>query len=101
MPAEPLSREEVEEQLAGLPGWAVEGGALGCRYRFSSHFAATAFVVHVARVQDELNHHSDLTLGYDTVTLAVRTHDAGGALTALDFQLARRVRESAVAHEAR
>ncbi|MFM9446026.1 4a-hydroxytetrahydrobiopterin dehydratase [Streptomyces acidiscabies] len=101
MPAEPLSRKEVEEQLAELPGWAVEGGALGCRYQFSSHFAATAFVVHVARVQDELNHHSDLTLGYDTVTLAVRTHDAGGALTALDFRLARRVRESAVAHEAR
>ncbi|MEU0061459.1 4a-hydroxytetrahydrobiopterin dehydratase, partial [Streptomyces sp. NPDC006334] len=31
----------------------------------------------------------DLTLGYDSVTLAVNTHSAGGTLTELDFELAR------------
>ncbi|WP_416970034.1 4a-hydroxytetrahydrobiopterin dehydratase [Streptomyces sp. 4F14] len=101
MSAEALSHEELGERLAELPGWGVEDGALGRGFRFPSHFAAAAFVVHVARIQDELNHHSDLTLGYDTVTLAVRTHDAGGALTVRDIELARRVRDAATAHGAR
>ncbi|QNP69245.1 4a-hydroxytetrahydrobiopterin dehydratase [Streptomyces roseirectus] len=91
MSAEPLSQKEIEERLAELPGWSVESGNLSRSYRFSSHADAAAFVGHVARIQDELNHHSELTLGYDTVRLAVSTHSAGGALTGLDFELARRV----------
>jgi 4a-hydroxytetrahydrobiopterin dehydratase len=57
-------------------------------------------VVHIAQVQEELNHHSDLTLGYDTVALTVHTHSAGGAVTALDFGLARRVEDLAPVHGA-
>lgn len=100
MTAEPLSDKETEDRLAELPGWSVAAGRLTRTFRLPSHFAAAAFVVHVARVQDELNHHSDLTLGYNKVTLAVHTHDAGGALTDLDFELARRVGELATAHGA-
>lgn len=100
MPPEPLSQKEVEDRLTELPGWSVHDGLLTRSYRLASHFAATGLVVHVAQIQEELGHHSDLTLGYDTVTLAVRTHSAGGALTDLDFELARRVQESAPAHGA-
>ncbi|MFF3644136.1 4a-hydroxytetrahydrobiopterin dehydratase [Streptomyces sp. NPDC002564] len=100
MPPEPLSQKEVEDRLTELPGWSVDDGLLTRSYRLASHFAATGLVVHVAQIQEELGHHSDLTLGYDTVTLAVRTHSADGALTDLDFELARRVQESAPAHGA-
>ncbi len=57
-------------------------------------------VVHVAQVQEELDHHSDLTLGYDTVSLAVHTHSAGGAVTEKDVELARRVEDLATGHGA-
>jgi 4a-hydroxytetrahydrobiopterin dehydratase len=57
-------------------------------------------VVHIAQVQEELNHHSDLTLGYNTVSLAVHTHSAGGAVTEKDFELARRVEDLAPGHGA-
>ncbi|MEU3512094.1 4a-hydroxytetrahydrobiopterin dehydratase [Streptomyces longwoodensis] len=100
MAVEPLSQEETEDRLAELPGWSVDGGRLTRTYRLGSHFAATALVVHVAQVQDALDHHSDLTLGYDTVTLAVHTHSAGGALTERDFELARRVAALAPGHGA-
>ncbi|MFH8294216.1 MULTISPECIES: 4a-hydroxytetrahydrobiopterin dehydratase [unclassified Streptomyces] len=100
MTSEPLSQKEIEDRLGELPGWSLDGGKLTRSYRLGSHFAATGLVVHIARTQDELDHHSDLTLGYHTVTLSVHTHSAGGALTALDFELARRVEELAPAHGA-
>ncbi|MBM7090938.1 4a-hydroxytetrahydrobiopterin dehydratase [Streptomyces sp. SID8111] len=100
MPVEPLSPEEIEDRLADLPGWTLDGDRLTRTYRLASHFAATAMVVHIAQVQEELDHHSDLTLGYNTVALSVHTHSAGGAVTAKDLELARRVRDLAPAHGA-
>ncbi|MFF0593756.1 4a-hydroxytetrahydrobiopterin dehydratase [Streptomyces antibioticus] len=101
MAAEPLAQKEIEERLAELPGWSLDDGRLTRSYRLDSHVAAAALVVHVARIQDELNHHAEITLGYDTVGLAVSTHSAGGAITDLDIALARRVQDAAPAHGAR
>ncbi|MEW2248254.1 MULTISPECIES: 4a-hydroxytetrahydrobiopterin dehydratase [unclassified Streptomyces] len=100
MAVEPLSQKEIEDRLAELPGWSLDEGRLARSYRLASHFAATAMVIHIAQVQEELNHHSDLTLGYNTVSLTVSTHSAGGAVTELDFELARRVQDLAPGHGA-
>ncbi|MCW7944124.1 pterin-4-alpha-carbinolamine dehydratase [Streptomyces hygroscopicus] len=99
MPVEPLSQKEIEDRLAELPGWSQDGDRIARSYRLGSHFAAAAMVVHIAQVQEELDHHSDLTLGYHTVSLTVNTHTVGG-VTALDFELARRVEELASGHGA-
>ncbi|MFD9795870.1 4a-hydroxytetrahydrobiopterin dehydratase [Streptomyces sp. NPDC059070] len=102
MPVEPLSQKDIEDRLRELPGWSLSDGAdrIGRTYRLASHFAATALVVHIARIQDELDHHSDLTLGYNTVALTVNSHDAGGAVTEKDFALAHRVQAIAAGHGA-
>ncbi|MEU6506072.1 MULTISPECIES: 4a-hydroxytetrahydrobiopterin dehydratase [Streptomyces] len=100
MAVEPLSQKEIEDRLAELPGWSLDGDRLTRTYRLGSHIAAAAFVAHIAAVQDELDHHSDLTLGYNTVSLSVHTHSAGGAVTAKDFGLARRVEDIAPGHGA-
>lgn len=101
MPAEPLSRQEIEERLGDLPGWSLDGDRITCTYRLRTHFAALGLTVHVAQIQDELNHHSDLTLGYNTVTLSVNTHDAGGVVTGHDLDLAARVAAIAGGHGVR
>ncbi|MFD6291721.1 4a-hydroxytetrahydrobiopterin dehydratase [Streptomyces sp. NPDC060205] len=101
MPLEPLSQKEIEDRLAELPGWSLDGDRISRTYRLGSHFAAAALVVHIAQVQDELDHHSDLTLGYDTVSLTVNTHSVGGAVTEKDFALAGRVEELSTGHGAR
>ncbi|MEU9295086.1 MULTISPECIES: 4a-hydroxytetrahydrobiopterin dehydratase [unclassified Streptomyces] len=98
MPTQPLSQKEIEDRLRELPGWSVEDDRLTRVYRLGDHFAATALVVHVARIQQELDHHSDLTLGYNTVSLSVNTHSAGGAVTEKDFELAERVEGIAPGH---
>ncbi|MFI1422023.1 4a-hydroxytetrahydrobiopterin dehydratase [Streptomyces sp. NPDC020731] len=100
MPVEPLSQKEIEDRLAELPGWSLDGDRLTRSYRLGSHFAATAMVVHIAQVQEELDHHSDLTLGHHTVALSVHTHSAGGVVTGKDLELARRVEDLAPGHGA-
>ncbi|MFJ2224798.1 4a-hydroxytetrahydrobiopterin dehydratase [Streptomyces anulatus] len=100
MSAEPLSPTEIDRRLESLPGWALEGDRITRTFRLPSHFAAAALTVHIARIQDELNHHSDLTLGYNTVALSVHTHDAGGAVTEKDLALAAQVASAAPAHGA-
>ncbi|MDQ0936961.1 4a-hydroxytetrahydrobiopterin dehydratase [Streptomyces turgidiscabies] len=100
MPVEPLSQKEIEDQLDELPGWTLDGDRIARSYRLGSHFAATALVIHIAQVQEELDHHSDLTLGYNTVSLTVNTHSVGGAVTGLDLELARRVEGLAPGHGA-
>ena len=99
MPTEPLSQKEIEDRLRELPGWSLAGDRIERRYRLGDHFAATALVVHVAQIQQELNHHSDLTLGYDSVAVSVNTHSAGG-ITDKDFELAARVEAVAPGHGA-
>ncbi|WP_330241581.1 4a-hydroxytetrahydrobiopterin dehydratase [Streptomyces sp. NBC_00525] len=101
MPAAPLSPHEIEDGLRDLPGWTPDGDRITCSYRLPSHVAAAAFTVHIAAIQDELNHHSDLTLGYNTVTLAVNSHDAGGKVTGKDLALAARISAVAPGHGAR
>ncbi|MFJ6512633.1 4a-hydroxytetrahydrobiopterin dehydratase [Streptomyces sp. NPDC091406] len=100
MSAEPLSPSETDRRLESLPGWAREGDRITRTFRLPSHFAAAALTVHIAQIQDELNHHSDLTLGYNTVALSVHTHDAGVAITEKDLTLAARVAAAAPAHGA-
>lgn len=100
MPVEPLSQKEIEDRLVELPGWSLDGDRISRSYRLGSHFAAAAMVVHIAQVQEALDHHSDLTLSYHTVSLTVNTHSVGGAVTELDFALARRVEELAPGHGA-
>ncbi|MDT3398005.1 4a-hydroxytetrahydrobiopterin dehydratase [Streptomyces sp. B1866] len=100
MAAEPLAEEEIAERLAELPGWSRDGERIHRKYLFDGHRRAAALVARAAEIQEELNHHSDLTLGFTTVTVSVTTHSAGGRLTERDFALARRLEEAAAAEGA-
>ncbi|MFI7101313.1 4a-hydroxytetrahydrobiopterin dehydratase [Streptomyces sp. NPDC050161] len=97
---EPLGDEEIGDRLAELPGWSVSDGMLRRGYRFAGHLPAAVMVVHIAQIQEELDHHADLTLGYHDLAVAVNTHSIGGRITALDFGLARRIEAIAPGHGA-
>jgi 4a-hydroxytetrahydrobiopterin dehydratase len=99
--AEPLSDKEITDRLAALPGWSLseEGTSLLRTYRLP-HLPAAILAVHIARIQDELNHHSDLTFGYNTLAVTITTHAVGGRLTHKDFDLAARIAQIAPTHGA-
>ncbi|MGW2596981.1 4a-hydroxytetrahydrobiopterin dehydratase [Streptomyces klenkii] len=101
MAVEPLSQQDIEQRLRELPGWTTDGVRISRTYRFDGHFQAAAMVIHIAQIQEELDHHSDVTLGYNTVSVSVNTHSVGGKVTGLDVGLARRIEAAAAGHGAR
>ena len=89
-----LSEEQLQQALAELPGWSIEGGKLHRELQFESFVEAFGFMSQVALVAERLDHHPEWWNVYNRVVVDLTTHDAGG-LTALDVTLARRMNELA------
>lgn len=92
MAREKLDRQAVEEALSGLEGWTLAADALSISrtFTFANFSEAFAFMTRTALAAEKLDHHPDWANVYRTVEVKLNTHDAGG-LTALDFELARRM----------
>ena len=82
-----LTPDQVETELRALPHWSRQGQSIARTYPFKDFAAAIAFVNKVATLAEEAWHHPDIDVRWNTVTLTLTTHDAGG-LTARDFSLA-------------
>ena len=85
---EKLSAEQVEENLAELAQWSLNGDSLQRTFAFDDFTAAMAFVNRVAELAEQMQHHPDIMIRYNKVTLSLTTHDASG-LTEKDMALAR------------
>ena len=83
-----LSAEQIQENLGDLPSWSLNGDSLQRTFRFDDFVGSMAFVEKVADLSEEMNHHPDIMIRYNKVTLTLSTHDAGG-ITENDFTLAR------------
>lgn len=82
-----LDPERIDALLADHPEWALAGDAIQRTLVFDDFVQAMAFVNRVADVAEAQEHHPDIMIRYNKVTLTVSTHDAGG-LTEKDFALA-------------
>jgi 4a-hydroxytetrahydrobiopterin dehydratase len=87
-----LTDEEVRARLSGLTDWSREGDSITCVRKRGSFGAAILYVGAVAYLAEAANHHPDILVQWDTVTLTLSTHSAGG-LTESDFALARQISE--------
>jgi 4a-hydroxytetrahydrobiopterin dehydratase len=74
--------------LAAVPHWRRTGPILSRTYLFKDFPGAMKFVNAVAGLAEQVQHHPDIDVRWNQVTLALTTHEAGG-LTAKDFALAR------------
>lgn len=83
-----LNDEAIQRELAGLPGWAYADGALHRAFTFPTFMRGIGFVNKVADLAEDANHHPDITINYNRVTLALSTHDEGG-VSDKDVSLAR------------
>ena len=88
--AKRLPQHEIEGWIAAHPRWRFREGSIRKKYAFPSFRSAIVFVNRVATIADELNHHPDIVVKYDRVSLTLSTHDAGG-VTEKDFKLAERI----------
>lgn len=82
-----LSTSAVQQKLATLKNWKLEGEEIVRHFEFPGFPAAIQFVNKVAEKAEAANHHPDIDIRYNRVRLALVSHDAGG-LTDSDFNLA-------------
>lgn len=87
----PLDRTEIDSALAGLKGWKAEGDRLTKTFKFGDFQEAFAFMTRVAFIAEALGHHPEWTNVYNTVDIALSTHDAGDKITRRDVDLAERI----------
>ncbi len=88
--ATPLSDDEVVRRLASRPGWSRDGGAIVRVYDRPDFAGSIAFVNAVAAAANALNHHPDIAISWNKITIRSSSHDAGG-ITARDFTLAEKI----------
>ena len=89
-----LNEEKIISALATLPQWQRRGEIISRTFVFKDFPAAMKFVNAVAEIAESAQHHPDVDIRWNKVTLALTTHDAGG-LTEKDFALARQCDELA------
>jgi 4a-hydroxytetrahydrobiopterin dehydratase len=82
-----FSAQEAQARLDTLKGWQIEGGQLVKVFKLHHFRDSLAFVNKVGELAEAAGHHPDIDIRYNTVRLALSTHDAGG-LTDKDFDLA-------------
>jgi 4a-hydroxytetrahydrobiopterin dehydratase len=85
-----LSDAEIGGRLASLPDWSRAGDAITSTSKRGSFGAAMLYSGAVAYLAETANHHPDILIQWDTVTLTLSTHSAGG-ITEKDFALAEQI----------
>lgn len=83
-----LDEEGLTRELAETPGWERAGDAIVKTVKLADFMAAIGFVNRLAELAEAADHHPDITIQWNKVTLTLSTHSAGG-LTGKDFALAR------------
>ena len=89
-----LSDSEIQQALGSLPGWTRTGIAIQRIFQFPDFKAAMAFVNKIAEAAEEANHHPDIDIRYNKVTMSLVSHDSGG-ITKRDIGMAERINQTA------
>lgn len=85
-----LTDSEIQSRMSGLPDWQLRDGALERKLKFENFVQAFGFMASVALVAERMGHHPEWSNVYDTVTIRLTTHDAGG-VSEHDFALAKEI----------
>lgn len=95
-PVEKGQKPLAQNQAAGLskqvPGWSLNDTALQRDFKFKGFDEAMAFVNRVAAIAASEDHHPDMCVSYNKVSLKLTTHKIGG-LSRNDFIVAAMIDE--------
>jgi len=82
-----LTDADIEEKLKGLNGWEHKGGEITKLYKLKNYIESVGFVNKAALLAERADHHPDILLQYNKVTITLSTHSEGG-ITDKDINLA-------------
>ncbi len=92
MPPTLLTEEQIQSKLKELKSWTRAGNEIRKLLELEDFVHAMGIVNSVALLAEKQNHHPDIDIRWNKVTLALSTHSAGG-LTESDFKLAKAIDE--------
>jgi 4a-hydroxytetrahydrobiopterin dehydratase len=87
-----LTEDEIADRLNQAAGWERAGNEITRTAQLGDFRDAIIFVGAVAHLAQAANHHPDIAISWNKVTLTLSTHSAGG-LTDADFGLAQQINE--------
>jgi 4a-hydroxytetrahydrobiopterin dehydratase len=93
-----LDDDQISARLDELEGWERDGDAIRRAFKLDDFKGSVDFVNRLTPEAEDMNHHPDLAISWNEVTVTITTHSEGG-LTANDFELARRIATLAPAAE--
>ena len=82
-----LSKDLIEQELQGLPGWALKEGKLHKAFKFKNFIQAFGFMTQVAIISEKQDHHPEWFNVYNEVVVDLVSHDSKG-ITPRDIKLA-------------
>jgi 4a-hydroxytetrahydrobiopterin dehydratase len=85
-----LTPDQVKAASSAVKEWKKQSAEIRRMFEFKDFAGAMEFVNKVARVAEAANHHPDIDIRWNKVTLALTTHSSGG-LTQNDFDLAKQI----------
>ncbi len=76
----PLARQQAEQRLEEIPGWALIESATRLRrsFSFDNFMQAQAFACQVGELAEQQGHHPDICYGWGYCTVVFYTHKIGG-----------------------
>ena len=84
------TEKQIVTELKAIKGWNRKGDEIGKTFIHKDFARAMGFVQSVALLAEKMNHHPDIDIRWNKVTLTLSTHSAGG-LTEKDFALAKQI----------
>ena len=87
-----LPKEDITAFIEGHPDWSWADDSITKTFELEDFSEAMGFVTRVALAAETANHHPDIDIRWNEVTLTLSTHSEGG-LTDKDLELADRADE--------
>ena len=85
-----LTETQIAEAVALLDDWQLRDGKLRREFKFKNFVEAWGFMSRVALLAEKMNHHPDWFNVWNTVRIALSTHEVGG-LSNSDVELATKI----------
>lgn len=87
---EKMNENEINTALRELQGWSYKNGSITKSFKFKDFKEAFSTMTRIAFECEVQNHHPDWENVYNTLSIALNTHDAGG-VTQKDIALAKSI----------
>lgn len=88
--SELLDLELLDRKLKTMPGWSRVDNAITRTYQRKDFSHAMGFVIQVAFLAERADHHPDIDIRWNKVTITLSTHSEGG-VTAKDLALSQEI----------